>query len=100
MFVFLSLNTVFSNPAAGFCLKLRAFLPLPAGMGIYTSRGVFEDCMVFGQKTSIYKIQCSAKSARKRPISDLCRYQCPAGEGRGEGEHYRKPMVTTYLKQL
>ena len=31
--------------------------------------------MVFSQKTSIYKIQCSAKSTRKRPISDMCRYQ-------------------------
>jgi hypothetical protein len=30
MFAFLLLSTVFSNPAAGFCLKLGAFPPLPA----------------------------------------------------------------------
>ena len=27
MFAFFSLNTVFSNPAVGFCLKLGAFRP-------------------------------------------------------------------------
>jgi hypothetical protein len=49
---FLLLSKIFSNPAAGFRLKLGAFLPLPAG------------------------------------------------EGWGEGENYRKPTATTYLKPL
>ncbi len=31
MFAFLLLSKVFSNPAAGFCLKPGVFLPLPAG---------------------------------------------------------------------
>jgi hypothetical protein len=33
MFAFLLSSTVFSNPAADFCLKLGAFPPLPAGEG-------------------------------------------------------------------
>ena len=33
MFAFHLLSTIFSNPAAGFRLKLGAFLPLPKGEG-------------------------------------------------------------------